>query len=175
MAGQFAIRLATLEDAEIIADHRARMFAEMGDVPSEAFTELRERSHGRLRELLRSGEYVGWLASPLHDPSTIAGGAGVQLRRVLPHPLSLENQWIGIAEGRHAIVINVFTEPEWRRRGIAGLLMQEIIDWKRTARLDSLVLHASEAGRTLYERLGFITTNEMRLVDNEIKLRRQSD
>jgi GNAT superfamily N-acetyltransferase len=43
------------------------------------------------------------------------------------------------------------------------LLLQRIIDWARAERLDRLVLHASEAGRSLYERLGFVGTNEMRL------------
>ena len=68
-----------------------------------------------------------------------------------------------IADGRHATIINVFTEPQWRRQGVALLLLQGIIDWARTERLDRLVLHASDAGRALYERLGFVGTNEMRL------------
>jgi hypothetical protein len=42
-------------------------------------------------------------------------------------------------------------------------LMEEIITWARAQRLDRLVLHASEEGRTLYEALGFKASNEMRL------------
>ena len=67
-----------------------------------------------------------------------------------------------MAEGRHAIIINVFTEPEWRRRGIAKLLLEQIIAWARTERLDRLVLHASDEGRLLYEKMGFVQTSEMR-------------
>jgi predicted GNAT family acetyltransferase len=70
-----------------------------------------------------------------------------------------------IAEGRHAIVLNVWTEPNWRRRGLATLLIKEILAWARTERLDRLVLHASDEGRSVYERLGFIQTNEMRFKD----------
>jgi GNAT superfamily N-acetyltransferase len=70
-----------------------------------------------------------------------------------------------IAEGRHAIVLNVWTEPNWRRRGLATLLIEEILAWARTERLDRLVLHASDEGRSVYERLGFIQTNEMRFKD----------
>jgi GNAT superfamily N-acetyltransferase len=110
----------------------------------------------------RRGEYVGWLAIPTQSPDIIAGGAGVQLREVLPHPVSCGNQRNGVAEGRHAIIINVFTEPEWRHQGVAMLLLERIIQWARAERLDRLVLHASEAGRPLYERLGFVDTNEMR-------------
>jgi GNAT superfamily N-acetyltransferase len=67
------------------------------------------------------------------------------------------------AEGRHGLVINVFTEPEWRRQGIGELLMKEIIQWSREEKIDRLVLHASDYGKNLYQRLGFVLTNEMRL------------
>ena len=163
MADRFTIRLATPEDVDTIAEHRARMFDEMGEVPPDAFEILRAKSRERLHDLLNRGEYIGWLAIPAQRPDIIAGGAGVQLRDVLPHPLSRANEGNKIAEGRHAIIINVFTEPQWRRQGVALLLLQRIIAWARAERLDCLVLHAAEAGRSLYEGLGFIGTNEMRL------------
>ena len=50
---------------------------------------------------------------------------------------------------------------EWRRRGIAGQLVKEIITWSRNERIDRLLLHASDDGRSVYERLGFIAGNEM--------------
>jgi GNAT superfamily N-acetyltransferase len=163
MSERFTIRPATVEDVAAIAEHRARMFDEMDQVSPEAFETLRAKSRERLLDLMTRGEYIGWLAIPTQRPDIIAGGAGVQLREVLPHPLARPNERNKIAEGRHAIIINVFTEPPWRRQGVAVLLLQRIIDWARAERLDCLVLHASEAGRSLYERLGFVGTNEMRL------------
>jgi GNAT superfamily N-acetyltransferase len=162
MSERFTIRQASLADVDAIAEHRARMFDEMGQVPPETFETLRAKSCERLRDFLTRGEYVGWLAIPTQRPEIIAGGAGVQLRDVLPHPLSRGKQGNGVAEGRHAIIINVFTEPEWRHQGVAMLLLERIIQWARAERLDRLVLHASEAGRSLYQRLGFVGTNEMR-------------
>ena len=82
-------------------------------------------------------------------------------RRAFPHMLTLPDG-PAVAHGRHAIVLNVFTEPEWRRRGLAELLMRQVIAWAREERLDRLVLHASPQGRALYERLGFQGTDEMR-------------
>ena len=43
--------------------------------------------------------------------------------------------------------------------------MERLIDWARAERLDRLVLHASDEGRVVYERLGFVQTNEMRFKD----------
>jgi GNAT superfamily N-acetyltransferase len=91
----------------------------------------------------------------------VVGGAGVQLRRAAPHPLHNETGDVTIAKGAHAIVLNVYVEPEWRRHGLGTLLMQQVIDWAQSEQLDRLVLHSSRQGRELYERLGFVPTNEM--------------
>ena len=165
MPDGFDIRLANVSDAEIIARHRVGMFHDMGLVPDYLFESYRAQCETRLREQLASGEYIGWLAHPVALPDKIVAGVGVQLRRTLPHPVGEPGGEIAIAEGRHAIVINVFTEPAWRRRGLATLLMERLIAWARAERLDRLVLHASDEGRVVYERLGFIQTNEMRFRD----------
>ena len=160
MTNEFIVRLATVDDAALIASHRAGMFRDMGQIPPHLFESFQATCTDRIRELLVSGEYIGWLAAPTGEPKSIIAGAGIQLRRVLPHPAD-ENAF---AEGRHGLVINVFTEPEWRRQGIGELLMKEIIEWSKEEKLDRLVLHASEDGRRLYERLGFVLTNEMKFV-----------
>lgn len=155
------VRRATPEDAPVIAWHRARMFQDMGELSPATFEELRKQTEIWTEPALASGEYVGWLGLAKTRPGVIAGGAGLQLRRVAPHPCRPPRDG-AIAKGRHAIVLNVFTEPEWRRCGLALLLMQELIRWVQTEQLDRLVLHASAEARPLYERLGFVMTNEMR-------------
>ena len=146
MSEPFHVRLATPADADIIGSHRARMFRDMGDVPPHLFDKFCAMSRERLREQLTSGEYIGWLASPSDSLDQIIGGAGVQLRRVMPHPLTSPDGEPGIAEGRHAIIVNVFTEPELRRRGVAALLMQHVIDWSRQVRLDRLAFFPPPKG-----------------------------
>ena len=73
------------------------------------------------------------------------------------------NGSIAAGEGRQGTIINVFTEPQWRRHGIAGLLIKGIVAWSKSERLDRLILHASDEGRSLYEKFGFVASNEMRL------------
>jgi GNAT superfamily N-acetyltransferase len=160
MPDTFRIRRATAQDAGIVAWHRARMFQDMGDVSHDAFEILRAKARARLKEWLDSGDYVGWLATPADQPEMVVGGAGVQLQPILPRPVNAST----VGEGRQGTVVNVFTEPQWRRRGIAGLLMKEIITWSKDEHLDRLLLHASDEGRSVYERLGFIAGNEMRFV-----------
>jgi GNAT superfamily N-acetyltransferase len=158
---RFVIRQARLEDAPVIAWHRARMFQDMGELSTAAFDDFQKETRIWLERALASGEYIGWLCFPKDKPDVMAGGAGVQLREVSPHPSPSPNDG-GFAKGKHAIVLNVFTEPEWRGRGLARLLMKEILRWAGTERLDRLVLHASDEARALYEQMGFVPTNEMR-------------
>ena len=162
MSDAFDIRPATLADLELISWHRARMFQDMGELPPELFETFRRQSRDKLHHMFERGHYIGWVVSLADEPERIVAGAGVQLREVPPHPQTNANGKIDIVSGRQAIIQNVFTEPEWRRRGLAGLLINRIIDWSREEGVDSLVLHASDEGRALYERLGFIATSEMR-------------
>jgi len=161
MSESFRLRPATLADADTIAWHRARMFQDMGEVPPELFDEFRSRARAALEEMIARGEYVGWLASAENAPDQIIGGAGLQVQRVLPRPVPTS---VGTKIGdRLGIIINVFTEPKWRKKGVAALLLKQIIRWAQAESLDRIILHASDEGRALYERLGFVASNEMRL------------
>ncbi len=161
MADPFVVRRATTADIPVVAHHRAAMFVDMGVLSASLAPTLRRATVARLGDMLPHGDYLGWLAHPADAPATIVAGAGVQVRRVLPFPTTLGGG-AAVAEGRQAIVLNVYTEPAWRGRGLAGLLMDHVLAWSRAAGIESLVLHASEAGRPMYEGMGFVRTNEMR-------------
>ena len=136
------------------------MFRDMGQLPVALYQDLVDRTIAYLSTAIGSGEYIGWLVVGPESPDVIAG-AGLQLRRILPRPVSTHER-TDIANGREAIVLNVFTERAWRRKGIARLLMQHVLDWASRADIDRLVLHASDEGRPLYERIGFVSSGEMR-------------
>jgi GNAT superfamily N-acetyltransferase len=154
------IRRATVEDSGTIAAHRVGMFRDMGHLPDDLAPQVFELTEAYLRAAMPRGEYVAWLAFAGDDDTAIAG-AGVQVRRILPRPLTPAGEH-RVALAREAIILNVFTEQSWRRQGIAERLMQQVVDWARQSQIDRLVLHASEDGRKLYERMGFVPTNEMR-------------
>ena len=151
------VRAATVGDAEVIARHRAEMFRDMGALPDALYEPLRAAARAYVERAIATGEYVGWLAAPIDRPGEVIAGAGVQLRPILPRPVAGR-----VALGPEAIVLNVFTERPWRLRGLAALLMRHVLDWARINGIASLVLHAAPDGRALYERLGFVGTNEMR-------------
>jgi GNAT superfamily N-acetyltransferase len=154
---RFHIRQAHAADADVIAGHRVAMFRDMGLIPSETLEEmLRSEAVPSLDELLRNGRYVGWLAIDPHG--RVIAGAGVHVKDQLPR-ISPNGTHVEVAPV--PLVVNVYTEPEWRRRGIARTLMATLMSWAVDRGFDRVVLHASDHGRPLYASLGFVATNEM--------------
>ena len=162
MHHDIAIREVELADVETVAAHRAAMFLDMGRATTEIMEQLRAESCEYLREAIPRVEYLRWLACPQGEPGRFVAGAGVQVRRVLPFPFRRSDGSTHVAWGSQAVVINVYTDPVYRRRGYARRLMDEVLAWASAVELESLVLHAAPDGRALYEQLGFAPTTEMR-------------
>jgi GNAT superfamily N-acetyltransferase len=155
----FTIRRATADDADVLAHHRAAMFRDMGSLRAEDYDALRDAVGPWFAGAIPAGEYVAFVATPAGRPDEIVAGAGVQLRALLPWPRA---DGAGVELRPQALVMNVYTEPAWRRRGLAALLMEQVLAWAREHGVGGMVLHASPEGRPLYERLGFAANNEMR-------------
>ena len=148
----YRIRAATAADAAVVAHHRVAMFRDMGVLGRADGAALEAASRLSLARALADGAYKGWLVA--HDGGIAAGG-GLMLRALLPRPGYLDG-------GTEAYVLNVYTEPAHRRRGLARQVMDAIIAWCDAERVSRISLHASDDGRPLYEALGFAATNEMR-------------
>jgi GNAT superfamily N-acetyltransferase len=154
----YTIRPATVGDAAIIAGHRVGMFRDMGQVPTDALaTALLEASTYALAALLREDSYIGWFAIDRND--RVLAGAGVHLKPQLPR---ISHDGALVVTAPVPLVVNVYTEPEWRGGGIARALMNTLMESATAQGFDRLLLHASDAGRPLYLSLGFVPTNEMR-------------
>ena len=165
-APTFRIREATLADRAVIAHHRVSMFVEMGTLQLGNVEDLRDATMAYLADAIPSGEYRGWLASLAAAPSRIVAGCGAHIRNIAPFPLESDGTETPIAAGRQAMIVNVFTELDYRRQGLARALMQAVLDWSQIHSFDSVVLHATPAALPLYESLGFVASNEMRLKQN---------
>lgn len=137
------------------------MFRDMGQLAADQEDPLARATASYLRDALPRGEYLAWVAEDAAAPPAIIGGAGVQLRQILPRPRQGDSN---LELGPEAIVLNVYVEPAWRRHGVGEALMRTVLDTLAARGIRRVVLHASDKGRRLYERLGFVPTNEMRLI-----------
>ena len=138
------IRRANLDDAAIVARRRVAMFRDMGQVPTEALA-------GQLLELS--------LPARSTPPARSSPAPACHIKPQLPRPAP---DHATIASGPVPLVLNVYTEPAWRRRGLARAMMTTLMQWAKEEGCDRVVLHASPDGHALYKALGFVPTNEMR-------------
>ncbi|HEY1338779.1 MAG TPA: GNAT family N-acetyltransferase [Bryobacteraceae bacterium] len=147
------VRRATTDDIETIVHHRRAMFEDMGYREAAAMDTMCERFRPWLRSKMEAGEYLTWF---VEADGAVASGAGLWLMDWPPHMIG-RSRWRGN-------ILNVYTEPVYRRRGMARTLMSEALEWCRANGVEAIILHASDEGRALYESFGFKATNEMRLV-----------
>jgi GNAT superfamily N-acetyltransferase len=141
----FTIRRATTSDVEIISAHRSLMFADMGGATWDEQAEARAAFTAWLPAHLEREDYLGWLAE-------VEGGviASVGMWRY-PWPPTMTD----LSGARRAYIMNVYTDPAYRRQGIARALMTQLLAWSREQGMKLLLLHASEDGQALYQSLGF--------------------
>jgi GNAT superfamily N-acetyltransferase len=157
MKSPVTIRPATPVDAAVIAGHRLSMFRDMGEVPTEALADrLLAESTAALTTWLRDQSYIGWLA--VDEGGAVIAGAGVHIKPQLPR---ISHDGARVVTAPIPLVVNVYTQPEWRGQGIARALMSVLLQWAAEQGTDRVVLHASDSGRPLYLSLGFEATNEM--------------
>ncbi len=146
------IRAASLADIPEILRHRRKMYEDIHHSDPAVLDVVVSLSSDYLKTAMVDGSFRAWLAAD--GDRAIAGGA-VIISPWPAHPYDLEC--------RRATILNVYTYPEYRRRGIARQLMQTIIAWCQREGFARVTLHASDKGRHLYESLGFEPSNEMRL------------
>ena len=150
---ELVIRPAAIAEAPIIAAHRRAMFEDMGYRDREQLDWMEARFREWVVDRLARGEYVGWFV--IGPEGAVVAGVGVWVMDWPPHIVD--------RDGRRANVLNVYTHPAYRRRGLARRLMGVALDWCRAQGIRTVILHTSDEGRLLYESLGFKATREMRL------------
>jgi GNAT superfamily N-acetyltransferase len=155
---EFAIRPGTLHDIETVVAHRRAMFLEMGYADDAEMSRMCEEFRPWLTRKMQAGEYLAWFAVTQNEKNdqAVAAGLGLWLMDWPPSVLAP-----GPPRGN---ILNVYTRPESRRLGLGRRLVATAIEWCRANLVSTVILHASDAGRRLYESMGFEPTTEMWIV-----------
>jgi GNAT superfamily N-acetyltransferase len=152
------IRQADIGDLEMLVDLRVEFLQEVNGEPPPAG--LRESLHSYFTRTLYSGEFQAWLAvanEPADTPgANIVGTSGLVF---MSRPPSHSN-----LSGRDAYIMNMYTLPAWRGRGVGTALFGRVLEHIETSGCEKALLHATEQGRALYEKFGF------RVPDSEVEM-----
>jgi GNAT superfamily N-acetyltransferase len=161
--GRARIRPGTPADFETILDHRLAMLDAVfpvepagaavtaGKSPRPDAATLRELNRTWLADHL-GADFSVWIAELDGRP---VASAAIQWFDHPPAPFN--------PIGREAYILNVYTDPGARRRGLARRLMERLVEEARAAGVRRIWLRASDEGRPLYESMGFGTRNYLEL------------
>lgn len=125
------------------------MFEAMGlHPPGERDAEWLRSTEDHLRARLATDEMIAAVVDAPDGDASLAASGIVELSTRIPTPLS--------ASGSHAYISSMSTDPRWRRRGLARLVIAALLDEVTRRDVDRVELHATDDGIGLYRSVGFV-------------------
>lgn len=120
-----------------------------GEQPPAVLDEMRRHLQAYFETAIASGQYICWLAIADEE---LAGLGGMAIRQ---YPGNLKNP-----SGRNGYIMNIYTKPAYRRKGISSTIVQHLVDTGRAQGIRFFELHATKEGAPIYEKAGFEEHNE---------------
>ena len=94
---------------------------------------------------LANGTFVSWLAL---DGDKIIGTSGMSFVEKPPY--------FGCPTGRIGLLSSMYTNPDYRRQGIARELLRRVVEEARAYGCGTVLITASDMGVLLYSDFGFV-------------------
>lgn len=136
---------ATEEDIEVLTDTRVEVLRAANQLDGDTdMSEVREQSYLYYRSALKDGSHVAYL---VFDEDHFVGAGGVSFFQVMP---TYHNP-----SGKKAYIMNMYTSPAYRRKGIAYKTLDLLVCAARERGITTVSLEATRMGRPLYEKYGF--------------------
>lgn len=140
-------RIATKEDIDILMSIRLEMLQKVNEL-SDNYVFSDEFIANSKRYFLQGNQTTG-IALENGKVVACASMSYIEIMPTFSHPT-----------GNRAHLMNVYTNANYRRQGVARKLVQMLIDEARGKGVTEISLDATDLGRPLYETLGFCASDE---------------
>lgn len=141
---------AALEDLEMLTETRIAVLRAANKLSDDVdMTEVRKQSYQYYKEALNNDTHAAYL---VFDGETFVGAGGVSFFRVMP---TFHNP-----TGEKAYIMNMYTKPEYRRKGIAIHTLDLLVTEAKKRGVSAISLEATDMGKPLYEKYGFVKMND---------------
>lgn len=155
MNTEFEYKKATIEDIDELVRTRIivlRAANKLSDDVDMSVVEMESRAY--YKQVLEAAYHIAYL---VYDNDKFIGAGGVSFYQVMP---TYHN-----STGKKAYIMNMYTAPEYRRQGIAMHTLDLLVKDAKAQGVSQIALEATDMGRPLYEKYGFVKMeNEMELV-----------
>lgn len=152
MTNGVTVRVGELDDESHVVEHFYKMWCDIGIQANDIDTDWRTTVQEFMRWASNEQQYRFFVAE---GPSGVVGSAGCHLwPSPYPDVLISTSRKVGYVWG-------VYVEPDCRGLGIGQKLVAEALIYLEKIGCNRALLHASDSGRFVYDRLGFTRTDEM--------------
>ncbi len=143
------IREATVNDIPLLAIHHRKMFEEIWenkgeDIDRSIFAEIERAYIEKLKRQLQDCSCKAWVIEDEHR--VIASGA-ISIVSFVPSPQDLSSNV--------AYLHSVYTERDQRNNQCAQRIVKQAVHYCQAHGIRRVILNSSEAGRPIYEKIGF--------------------
>lgn len=143
-------RKATINDLAVLTETRIEVLRAANRLKDNVdMSEVRRQSEEYYISALNNDTHVAYL---VYDEEKIIGTGGISYFQVMP---TYHNP-----TGRKAYIMNMYTNPEYRRKGIALKTLDLLVEDAKAKRITAISLEATDMGKPLYEKYGFVKMND---------------
>lgn len=141
---------ASIADIDILTETRIEVLRAANQLSDDVdMGELKQLSYEYYKKALCDDTHIAYL---VFDQDLFVGAGDVSFFQVMP---TCDNP-----TGKKAYIMNMYTNPQYRRKGIACKTLGLLIKDAKERGIDAISLEATEAGKPLYEKMGFVKMND---------------
>lgn len=135
---------ASIDDLDMLVKLRTEyLFEDYGDIPQDRLAQITEKLPDYYRAHLNADLFV----YVCRADGDIVSCCFLLVTEKPSNPSFLN--------GKTGLILNVYTKPEYRRKGIAGKLLKMLLSDSGKMGLDFVELKATDSGYGLYKSVGF--------------------
>ena len=151
----FEYKKATIDDIEELVRTRIIVLRAANKLSDDVdMSDVQKESYDYYQMALESGDHIAYL---VYDGDKFIGAGGVSFYQVMP---TYHNP-----SGKKAYIMNMYTAQDYRRQGIAFNTLDLLVNAARDTGVTQIALEATDMGRPLYEKYGFVKMqDEMELI-----------
>ena len=149
---------ATSDDIRQLAIHHRKMFEEIWEQKGQKIEvtkaqEIEKAYSRKLEKEIPGGTCKAWVVK---NGNEVMASGGITIVSSVPVP--------GDTNHKVAYLHSMYTEKEYRGRNYAQQIIHTAIQYCKDNGINRVVLNASDAGKPIYERIGFVSSPDaMRL------------
>lgn len=147
---ELIFKRATVEDIDILTETRIEVLKAANKLSDDTdMSEVKKATYEYYSKALRNDTHIAYL---VFDDNIFIGAGGVSFFRVMP---TYHNP-----SGNKAYIMNMYTKPDYQRKGIAYRTLDMLVKDAKAKGITAISLEATDMGRPLYEKYGFIKMND---------------